>query len=78
MSDTRLIYETKCRRCGSFYEWFVADAGQMKWINFAKGMQAKINDTGLYDCEECKKPTVQDVVSYTSFTEEIRKIEYEQ
>lgn len=58
------VYETKCRRCGALVEWFFSDANLFSKFEFDKAMIDYISFPRLFDCEKCKKKTVQDVVSY--------------
>jgi DNA-directed RNA polymerase subunit RPC12/RpoP len=62
----QFTYETRCRRCGSLKEWFFARQGDIEWVTFATAMTDFITHPRLYFCGDCKKETVQDVVSYTT------------
>jgi hypothetical protein len=62
--ENTLFYETKCRRCGSLTEWF---GGYKENLHgFMISMSKRTNDASQMPCKQCKKETVQDLVSYTS------------
>lgn len=63
--DKQLNYETKCRRCGKYKDLFFGTIDQTKWVDFAMGISDMLANPRSYYCDKCKKPTVQDVVSYT-------------
>ncbi len=58
-------YETKCRRCGAFHEWYIGPKDKIKFSDFFTLVNDYLDHPRLKDCETCKKPTIQDVVSYT-------------
>lgn len=59
-------YETKCRRCDNFQDWFHTYRTRLEWIEFANTMMDFTKEPRLLYCQICNKDTVQDVVSYTS------------
>ena len=59
-----LEYETKCRRCGTFNEWYFSDREKISLFDFHQAMGSYIESPRICKCERCKKHTVQDVVSY--------------
>ncbi len=60
----KFIYETKCRRCQNFKNWFFADELQTRYAYFQKAMDDYIDHPRIMPCDHCKKETIQDVVSY--------------
>lgn len=57
-------YETKCRRCGKLHDWWFADKINFDWLKFVGAMNDHLVNPRSYKCDDCKKETVQDVVSY--------------
>ena len=55
-------YETKCRRCNHVSEWTVHKS--LNKENFNLAMIDKIKIPIQMICVKCKKPTVQDLVSF--------------
>lgn len=71
MRPDNYTYETKCRRCGGFHDWYYMPTDRMPWVQFAQAMDEFIQNPRLLDCGPCEKQTVQDVVAYTEpFVEE--------
>jgi len=60
-------YETKCRRCNTFHHWYFSQRTTVAWADFANSVQDFIGTPRQYDCDVCKRETVQDVVSYDAF-----------
>ena len=59
------IYETKCRRCGTISDWVFGDANRSEFNDFEKCMRDYIEEPRTFDCWDCKKVTVQDLVYYS-------------
>ena len=67
METGTLTYETKCRRCGNFEDWFFAEKTKENYNYFIIAITDYIQNPRSYRCKICDKHTVQDVVSYSQF-----------
>lgn len=59
------MFETKCRRCGTFHERPFAEKKYVKWDDFVIAIKEWIEHPRSYHCNNCYKETVQDIVSYS-------------
>ena len=58
-------YETKCRRCGKLTEWYFSSADRFTYNDFTSAMMDYVQFPRILRCDDCKKETVQDVVSFS-------------
>jgi len=58
------FYETKCRRCNSFYDWLTLDKREFSYEHFKFVADQYIAVPKLHPCQVCGKQTIQDVVAY--------------
>jgi hypothetical protein len=65
MEDKNYNYETKCRRCGTLTKWHFSPANRFSYLEFVDAMEDYIQYPRAFECSNCKKKTVQDVVSYS-------------
>lgn len=56
------VYENKCRKCNTVYEWYFGVLKDTK--EFYMAMQDKTINPRCEHCKKCKKDTVHDVISY--------------
>ena len=64
MSRTNYTYEIKCRRCGKLTEMYLAEQSMITRKEFIDFQSEKKDTAIVYQCDDCKKDTVQDVVSF--------------
>lgn len=60
-----LTYESKCRRCLNINEWYFSTLDVFTWQEFHIAMEDHVKHPRQFHCRNCKKQTVQDIVSYT-------------
>jgi len=58
-------YENKCRRCGLLTNWHFSAVENISYNDFLVAINDKIKCPRAHWCNNCKKQTVQDVVSYS-------------
>lgn len=58
-------FETKCRRCNHITEWYGGTFEMRTSEDFKRYMHEKMTFPSVYDCKECDKKTVQDVVAFS-------------
>lgn len=63
-------YETKCRRCGSFYFWFFCERNRMEQKTFDAAIYSYLENPRTYRCEKCQRYTVQDVVWCSDYNDD--------
>lgn len=66
MEKDNYEYETKCRRCGNFQEWYFAKKDNLKLIDFLTAMSDYAVNPRLQKCSTCDKRTIQDLISYNT------------
>lgn len=60
-----LLFETKCRRCGTLTEWVYGSLKGTSYVDFLTDMVHLVKNPKQYRCVECCTYTVQDVVKHT-------------
>lgn len=58
-------YETKCRRCNTTEDWHFTKRTDFTYAEFRFAMDDHLQNPRLKDCRKCKKPTIQDIISYS-------------
>lgn len=65
MSEEKLFYETKCRRCGHMTAWYVK---HKRFLHISKSFDSFMYETSQYprffQCEKCEMKTLQDITTY--------------
>lgn len=62
------VYTTKCRVCGQHNTWFFCEVVQtttmpITYSDFRRAMKDHIENPRIINCDNCSRPTVQDLIS---------------